>query len=167
MNYALATRPSTDLSVPRSIAALATLADHSIAQMRAAFGRESSGGYIYLRDSMGNTKLHHYVGELPRDEVSECHRFSQEKACRLLTHDGHSTSWQSRNVQAQKYGGAIRLPSGHVLSFSGLPEHLDEVFCICLAQHMGWLDESGGAKLMKYSENPLDVSKIMSMLTAV
>lgn len=57
--------------------------------------------------------------------------FSLEKGRRLIEHPDHLSSWQSRDPDNSKWGGAIRVGE-FILSFSGLPELVDEALMLNL-----------------------------------
>lgn len=68
--------------------------------------------------------------------------FGTEKAIRLSKNPDHQTSWQSRDVDAKQYGGAIRIAfnGGYfIFSFSGLPECWDEALMLGVAIRMKWM----------------------------
>lgn len=76
------------------------------------------------------------IGE-PADpeKIEKYFSFSQEKAQRLITNAnvaGQLSSWQSRDPQKNKWGGAIRA-GDYILSFSGLPELADEALMLAVA----------------------------------
>ena len=89
---------------------------------------------------------------------------SKEKAKRLSSKENyeHISSWQSRNPDLKRYGGAIKIHTKVmntfsrdienvilILSFSGLPEVGDEALVLLLAREMGWLSE---ARITTYTE---------------
>lgn len=109
-------------------------------------GQPSVGQYIeFLSFGAGRINLTDFPGYV---------RNAHEKALRLGEHYKHVSSWQTRDFEAQKYGGAIacRLPvklfgvagspedetTRGIISFSGLPEIGDEMFCLKLAQLQNW-----------------------------
>jgi hypothetical protein len=71
-------------------------------------------------------------------------QFALEKAVRLAhEHPDHATSWESRNPEQMRFGGAIVTSTEHPysLSFSGFPEDADEAFVIAVALYAGLLTE--------------------------
>ena len=80
---------------------------------------------------------------------------SREKANRLLQNKKHISSWQSRDFDNNKYGGAIKTPSGEIISMSGLPEYGDEACCLVLAIEIGWMQEEFAEEIVEISGNNL------------
>ncbi|MCX6722387.1 MAG: hypothetical protein NTY04_04385 [Candidatus Staskawiczbacteria bacterium] len=78
----------------------------------------SSGHFTVLRDIPETTPL--LILEIGNDGTKNL-AFSIEQAERLRSNQGHLTSSQSRDVQAGKLGGAIRIP-GYIFSFSGFDD---------------------------------------------
>lgn len=75
------------------------------------------------------------LGELDEERRLRCTAFAREKARRtLLNYDARCdiSSWESRQPDAGKYGGAI-VTAVYVLSFSGLAEKVDEALANCVA----------------------------------
>ena len=115
-------------------------------------GRE--GGYFSLAVAPGFHLFSYLVGEVVDIEKAERYaRLSREKADRLIRnfHRGHISSWQSRDLEHESYGGAVkveiplrlvgpdtRLPENisGVFSFSGLPESGDEAAMLLAAHRM-------------------------------
>lgn len=67
--------------------------------------------------------------------------FSREKGLRLAEHPDHVSSWESRDEDLMHYGGAIRC-GPFILSFSGLPEHWDEILMVLIARRRMFLDDA-------------------------
>jgi hypothetical protein len=86
----------------------------------------------------------------------EAYKFnSLEKAKRLIEmvdRPEHVSSWQSRDFDNKKYGGAI---AGYdaVFSFSGLPEKLDEYLMVVLAWQLGNIDQNRIEEIARISDN--------------
>lgn len=98
------------------------------------------------------------------DFARRCFGYSQEKALRLLTNVGHISSWQTRDPENKKYGGAITTPSVSlmpaigqdlILSASGFPEHGDEAFDLTLGVCFNLLNIGDVDQIITISENPL------------
>lgn len=85
--------------------------------------------------------LHVMLGDPPSGKVEKYSRLSREKAARLASHltKGHVSSWQSRSLDDELYGGAVRT-SVCIISFSGLPEEADEALGTELAIQLGWMN---------------------------
>lgn len=73
------------------------------------------------------------VGRVPREKVERYSTLCQEKAARLAAHPEHESSWESRDPNADQWGGAVRI-GGLILSISGLPELGDEAVMLVLAE---------------------------------
>jgi len=109
---------------------------------------ERKGCYICVMAKTGSKVL--LISELGECDIKEADTYfklSQEKAHRLLGH-GHFSSWQSRDFDAGKYGGAITAPpnsNGYaigremVISISGLPEKGDEAVSLVIGLIFRWI----------------------------
>lgn len=96
------------------------------------------GGYLTIALRDGVPILVALVGVPEERKREQCLAFSQEKAKRLAQHKDHFRSWESRDPDAQLYGGALR-DTDYIVSFSGLPEELDEVVSLLvLLPHSGF-----------------------------
>ena len=106
------------------------------------------------------------LGVTRPEKTDKYFRLCQEKAKRLSAHsgDGHISSWQSRNVQENKYGGGVTVPSdsggvkagqGMVGAMSGLVEHGDEAITLVIWSIFRWLVLEYAKKIMYISDNPL------------
>ena len=102
------------------------------------------------------------VGVILDEKAPVYSKYCIEKAGRLGFFSDQCTSWQSRNMAEEKYGGAIR--SGqYILSFSGFPEHWDEA-CMCIfGLYRCGLSKVDLQRIKEISENPF----IDPLLTAV
>ncbi len=102
-----------------------------------------TGGYISVFD-LGDKRLE-YVGVVgepaPHEKWSAYAYNSGEKGTRLLaTHEelGHLTSFESRDPENGKWGGAI-VAGYYIFSFSGLPEQADEAVMLVVAVELNVL----------------------------
>lgn len=106
-------------------------------------GRENDRfGYLTLMEGItGEIIFTVPFGEIPEDKDEKCFRFSQEKASRLFSQvnlhlpNCHTSSFQSRNKEEEKYGGAVYFDLHStviILSFSGMPELIDEAMMLVL-----------------------------------
>lgn len=77
---------------------------------------------------------------------------SQEKAARLIVHPSHDSSWQSRNPDADQWGGAV-VASSWIFSFSGFPEAFDEAVMLLLAQKLKHIDAPTARHIAGHSNN--------------
>jgi hypothetical protein len=97
-----------------------------------------TGGYLCILENIDNAcgdepamklvKLGTFVPEKAEAYL----RNAQEKAMRILETPGLRSSWETRNVSKEQYGGGIRTDT-FILSFSGLPELVDEAFVLSVA----------------------------------
>lgn len=92
------------------------------------------------------------IGNVSLDSRSS--EFTQEKARRLASNRFHVSSWESREPQNQKYGGAIRV-GDLILSFSGIPEEGDEMLCLTIASFYGWIGGKEIDEILEKSSNRL------------
>ena len=110
-------------------------------------GREfDRRGYLTLMDGItGNIVFTIPFGEIPEEKRQKYFELSQEKAMRLFSQvnmhlpNGHTTSFQSRNEENEQYGGAIYVnchSTIFILSFSGMPELIDEAMMLVLAEKL-------------------------------
>ena len=94
------------------------------------------GGYFAFTDQVGRPLLLSLIGTVPHEKLDRYRTFCLEKAARLASHVSHDLSRESRNPAKDQYGGAIKsLP--YILSFSGLPEELDELLMFMVAVKTG------------------------------
>lgn len=119
-----------------------------------------------IRD--GDPRLEETIGVLgPND--TECPQIVREKAERLLTdyvnsERTHHSSWQSRDLSKQQYGGAI-MAHTWVLSFSGCSEAMDEAICVCLALVTGMYSQIDADYIVTISGNEV-YPKLLELVTA-
>lgn len=115
-----------------------------------------TGGYFCLADKESGMPLFiTQVGEVPKEKAGKYLSFCQEKAGRLAQNKAHWSSWQSRNPDQEKWGGAVRTEIG-ILSFSGLPELGDEAVMLvvrCLTDHMYWATVQEEKEIAAFSNN--------------
>ncbi len=98
------------------------------------------------------------------DDSEQYLAFSQEKAERLqgLWHQ-HLSSWQSRDPDNGRWGGAI-CADQLIISFSGLPELVDEAVVTAAAYWLGEITEySQVLKIADISRNPFTEELIARM----
>lgn len=93
---------------------------------------DKKGGYICLATPT-RVFATFMVGEVSDDQkANDYHQFCMEKARRLGQNPDHVSSWESRNENANQYGGAVKV-GDFIFSFSGFSEHWDEAVSIVLA----------------------------------
>lgn len=78
--------------------------------------------------------------------------FAQEKAWRLLSRPSDASSYQSRDEAHEKWGGAIRA-GDYILSFSGLPELVDEALMLVLAVRLELIGRAEAERIAALSHN--------------
>lgn len=94
------------------------------------------------------------IGIPIQDKEEKYFLLCQEKARRLMANPEHLSSWQSRNVEEERYGGAIRTPN-YILAFSGLTEKADEAILVNAALELEMLDISSASAIASHSGNEL------------
>ncbi len=108
--------------------------------------RGRSGGALTARH--GGVRLGQILcGRIKCEKIERYFRLSEEKATRLETTRlrGHRSSFESRDPQSDRLGGAI-VVGDWILSFSGLTEESDTILCLLVAIRLRLctLDESRG-----------------------
>lgn len=104
------------------------------------------------------------AGKMTAEERTLFYRFSQEKAHRLYAEwlrnpDETFSSWQTRDFDNQKYGGAIACRTLYqgwscgIISFSGLKEHVDEAVSLNLALSLELITNEEIERIVKCSNN--------------
>ncbi len=113
---------------------------------------DEKGGYLCVADAKtGTPLLVALIGE--KSVETRARTYAEEKCARLATCPSHVSSWQSRDELFQRYGGAIR--AGEILiSFSGLPEHLDEMLAVSVAIELQKISTVEAVEILKTSDNP-------------
>lgn len=97
------------------------------------------GGYLCIANTIGMPLTIAPIGLLSNGTYERYLKNAPEKAIRLGRNPEHVLSRQSRNEQLQQFSGAVR-GSQRLYSFSGLPEAVDELFMLALAEKMGDLE---------------------------
>ncbi len=111
------------------------------------------GGYLSLRShASGELTFVYGIGLVLPEKAVKYLQFSQEKSARLFLHHEHKSSWQSRFPENDRYGGAIRTVDG-LLSFSGLPEDLDEALVLAVGYGSGLLSLPDARAIAVISQN--------------
>jgi hypothetical protein len=113
------------------------------------------GGYLTIRDRAdGEILLVVRIGDFPHQKANKYLRLSLEKGERLYHHQaqGHVSSYQSRDEAKGRYGGAI-IANGLIVSFSGLPEKMDELAVLALAKFLRWITNDQANEIAKISNN--------------
>lgn len=118
---------------------------------------ERSGGHLVIMNANdGHTALSVALGELTVDQTERYRTNAHEKAGRLraqmLTY-GHIFSRQSRNPDANQYGGAV-LAGDWILSFSGFPEEVDEALMVALGTRLRLFEDGFDLNDPLFQANP-------------
>lgn len=89
--------------------------------------KDRRGFWLYVNDATGpRVPFIDQIGIIGDDRNSACRGFAEEKFTRLKQNRHHRRSYESRDPDNNKWGGAIR-GNDMIASVSGLPELLDEV----------------------------------------
>jgi len=125
---------------------------------------EKKGCYICVMKGTGpETLLVTKLGDCDIKVSEKYFGLSQEKPFRLLVR-GHFSSWQSRDLDAGKYGGAITAPpdSGGlkvgrdiIIGISGLPEKGDEAVALVIVLVFNWITIADAKRIIEISDNEL------------
>ena len=130
-----------------------------------------AGGYFSVRKiDFGDTVISQRVGKFDSEKKEKYSCLSTEKSLRLKKNIklGHLTSYQSRNPEGNvcvgkvnrieqwgHWGGAVLVSEHYILSFSGLPELLDEAFVCFLALKSMLMSREQFTKIKKLrKDNP-------------
>ena len=118
---------------------------------------ESKSGYFTLRSRKdGRLLIAGQIGECPADKYAKYKFFSWEKSERLLANianKNHLSSWQSKMEEEELYAGAIAT-NDFILSFSGLPQLLDEATMLVTALAFSWANYHEVLTIAELSDNP-------------
>lgn len=100
---------------------------------------QHTGGAFFIRrlSVSGVQSQHCFVwGCLPLERMEKYIGFAKEKALRLAERPNDISSWESRNVEKQQLGGAVRFDdqgTDIILSCSGFEEDEDEELVVDMA----------------------------------
>lgn len=103
---------------------------------------EKQGGYLAVFDHRGHLGFVCRIGEVPDDKADKYFALAVEKGRRLISRYDHSSSFESRDPNADQWGGAVRMNNGWIFSFSGLPELADEALMLISGVSIRWLTHS-------------------------
>lgn len=115
------------------------------------------GGYLTVADPIsGGLQLVMPIGEIAPVKLHKYCTFSQEKDIRLRRelNNGHMSSWESRDPENDKWGGAIYAYK-YIYSFSGLPELADEAVMLITAILEKDLPKEMADNIAERSKNPI------------
>lgn len=115
---------------------------------------DRQGGYLVIQErSSGKILLLERIGKCPTSDIEKYLNFAQEKGLRLINNENIS-SWQTRDPENDKWGGAIMAHHNSlIISFSGLEEIIDEAVALTLALRQNWLSYNEFIAIAKISEN--------------
>jgi hypothetical protein len=154
--------PNTILTLIESI--FESLISHSDIVLQLRQEGRTGGGYLCIAN--GDSGIPLLIAKIGEPNPLKCEKylvFCQEKVRRLFQHPDHHLSRSSRDPALDQWGGAVR-GKHHLLSFSGLPEHLDEAFMFLLA---GEFDELTNKQIYEImSDKPAnEFSKHIAQIT--
>jgi hypothetical protein len=133
--------------------AILAVASQSIRPIVERFGEGRGGGCLCIADDVNGVPVAKaFIGNPDILQRGEYWELAEEKVRRLSGHPEHISSWESRDTLNKRYGGAIRT-SGGILGFSGLPEKVDEAFCIGLALLRELLSGNEALGIISVNEN--------------
>ena len=112
------------------------------------------GGFLcVLNPQIGEIVVTGLIGTEPDEKKREKYKLlAEEKARRLALHPEHQSSWESRDPDKNRWGGAIR-GTRLLFSFSGLPELWDEALMLVLAVRLKEIETAAAQAIAKKSEN--------------
>ena len=118
-----------------------------------------AGGYFALYErgptgQVGRALILETIGTVIFKCISLYCRLVREKVHRLSQHLEHLSSWQSRDPDNNKWGGAI-VAGIYYLSFSGLPELCDEAIVLITARTLGIISAHEAMRIAQISNNEL------------
>ncbi len=135
--------------------------------IRQLYDPARQGCYFAALNPCGDLVLHVPLGTMPGAMPSEKEwkhaLYSREKPTRIVTHEGHISSWQSRFVDEERrvfhYGGGVRFLMaspwlGWAIGISGFPEAVDEAICLGVGYLVGAVNDDFAAKVVAISGNP-------------
>lgn len=125
------------------------------------------GGYFcLLSKTSGKPLFIALIGKVHEEKADKYLKLAQEKAIRLHDLHGrkkHLSSWQSREPENKRYGGAI-IGDHYIWSFSGLPEEGDEAAMLVAAQNAGDINLKTRNVIARLSRNPIPLDMLLSSL---
>ncbi len=119
------------------------------------------GGYLCAARDDGIPVLIYRIGNSPKEKVASRIAFCQEKAARIVLYPEHRLSRESADEAKEQYPGAVRASNERILSFSGLPGHLDELFMILLAVRMNYMAKMKARKIIARHPNDYVTGQII------
>ncbi len=116
-------------------------------------GNGKTSGFLCVRSTASKAMILKPYGEIPNAKRHRYSTLSMEKSTRLEAYPSHKSSWQSRDVELNRWGGAVRTPT-MLVSFSGLPELLDEALVLAISARALLITEFQAEDIARISNNP-------------
>jgi hypothetical protein len=117
-----------------------------------------SGGYlcVFSKDAkVDDPPLALFtLGLTETKKAGERFELCQEKARRLISNPRHLSSWQSRDPEEGRKGGAIRA-NDYIFSFDGLTEEGDEALVLAIANALKLMSGDDMNEIARISSNSL------------
>lgn len=108
-------------------AVLARLLDPKVSSVaHELLEKKKTGGYLAVATRSAEPLLIVKIGQIEPSISHLCFQYVHEKFVRLAAYEEHYRSFESRAPLEKRYGGAVR-DLETIVSFSGLPEGLDEI----------------------------------------
>lgn len=152
---------------PKELKALLDIAFESFPHVTRKFGEGRTGGFLYISNEHGLVSAHVCLGTPDPKKYDKYNAFSEEKACRLRKRAGEGLSFQSRNPDKDQYAGAFRAPDDRIISFSGLPEMIDEAYVACLAVKAGWVGKDMAEQILEKSGNVVRFREVWEVVNSL
>lgn len=120
--------------------------------------KDRSGGFLSIAMAGFGIVTTTLIGIHPAAKPSTF-RVSGAKAQYLLEHPEHVMSRQGRDPENELWGGGFHIPkTSLILAFSGLPEHIDELYVMALAAKLNLLTRPQAVALLE--QFPNDYAKL-------
>ena len=144
-----------DMPVPKGLVLGVTerVVTTAIKMLAEAGKPDKCGGYFVLLDDKGHLQLVSCIGLNPFEKVRKRVELAWEKCGRLLDNPEDLTSFDTRNPDAERFGGAVRGRT-LVFGFSGLPELWDEAAMFVVAIITGELTKDEVLSKISEARNP-------------
>ncbi len=117
-----------------------------------ALGYKDASGMLIYSGKDGGLFLTAAIGDGSNEKFSDCYEIAGTNAAHLAVIDDEVLSSESRvdeiptetderyaEAEDETSGGAVRTPTGRILSFAGLTEEDNEVFMLAIAVTLGWM----------------------------
>jgi len=110
----------------------------------------------FNQDGQPVVSLNRQFGDVPEGELLNIEQWALGKVRSLHENPGCTSSWQCRNPDKDRWGGAICVDEDF-LSWSSFDEHEDEALVILIALGLNLIDESRALEIMDNNSGSLDV----------